>query len=145
MIHYLKNKVGVVFKVVLFASNFWNTTIIWQFFRVILNFVQECYYLENKEGVVGFTKSPWIGRLQNILLPLYFRGNVSLCWSRSRSNCTAISAISDRDVGKNFPSKKVLYWLSYSHYFSFEEDKNFPRDWGCIGLKPWWGQRNFEV
>ena len=45
------------FKVVVFPSNFWKTTIIWQFFRVILNFAQECYYLENKVGVVDFTKA----------------------------------------------------------------------------------------
>ena len=45
-------------KVVVFPSNFWNTTIIWQFFRMILNFAQECYYLENKVGVVDFTKAP---------------------------------------------------------------------------------------
>ena len=38
-------------------SGFLNTTIILQFFRVILNFVQECYYLENKVGVVDFTKA----------------------------------------------------------------------------------------
>ena len=44
-----------------FPSNFLNTTIIWQFFRVILNFVQECYYLKNKEGVVGFTKALGLG------------------------------------------------------------------------------------
>ena len=45
------------FKVVVFPSNFWKTTIIWQFFRVILNFAQECYYLKNKVGVVDFTKA----------------------------------------------------------------------------------------
>ena len=45
------------FKVVVFPSNFWNITIIWRFFRVILNFAQECYYLENKVGVVDFTKA----------------------------------------------------------------------------------------
>ena len=28
---------------------------------MILNFVQECYYLENKEGVVGFTKALGLG------------------------------------------------------------------------------------
>ena len=76
------------FKVVVFPSNFWKTTIIWQFFRVILNFSQECYYLKNKVGVVDFTKArgpfgplgfktlPLLGRLQNLLLPLYFWGNV---------------------------------------------------------------------
>ena len=65
---------------------------------MILNFAQECYFLENKVGVVDFTKSPQIGkiskpvgpggpldfkilpvlgRLQNLLLPLYVQGNVS--------------------------------------------------------------------
>ena len=34
-------------KVVVFPSNFWKTTIIWQFFRVILNFSQECYNFLN--------------------------------------------------------------------------------------------------
>ena len=41
-------------KVVVFPSNFWKTTMIWQFFTVILNFSQECYYLKNKVGVVDF-------------------------------------------------------------------------------------------
>lgn len=45
------------FKVVVFPSNFWKTTIIWQFFRVILNFSQECYYLKNKVGVVDFANA----------------------------------------------------------------------------------------
>ena len=76
---------------VVFPSNFWKTTIIWQFFRVILNFSQECYYLKNKVGVVvtnarGLVKFqsprartlPILGHLQNLLLPLYFWGNVSL-------------------------------------------------------------------
>ena len=45
------------FKVVVFPSNFWKTTIIWQFFRVILNFAQECYYLKNKVGVVDFANA----------------------------------------------------------------------------------------
>ena len=53
------------FKVVVFPSNFWNTTIIWQFFRVILNFAQECYYLENKVGVVDFTKACGLGKFQS--------------------------------------------------------------------------------
>ena len=75
------------FKLVVFPSNFWKTTIIWQFFRVILNFSQECYYLKNKVGVVDFIKArgplgfktlPLLGHLQNLLLPLYFWGNVSL-------------------------------------------------------------------
>ena len=39
-----------------FPSNFWNTTIIWQILKVILNFFQECYYLKNKERVVDFAK-----------------------------------------------------------------------------------------
>ena len=74
-------------KVVVFPSIFWKITIIWQFFRVILNFTQEYYYLENKVGVVNFTKASGLvkfqspqalGRLENLLLPLYFRGNVSL-------------------------------------------------------------------
>ena len=59
-------------------------------FKVILNFSQECYYLKNKLGVVDFTKTSGLvkfqslralralGLLQNLLLPLYFRGNVSL-------------------------------------------------------------------
>ena len=29
-------------------------------------------------GPLGFKKLPILGRLQNLLLPLYFRGNVSL-------------------------------------------------------------------
>ena len=72
-----------------FPSNFWKITIIWHFFRVILNFAQDCYYLENKVGVVDFTKAREVvkfqsprafgalGHLQNLLLPLYFWGNVS--------------------------------------------------------------------
>ena len=35
---------------------FWNTTVIWQVLRVILNFTHECYYLKNKVGLVDFTK-----------------------------------------------------------------------------------------
>ena len=86
------------FKVMVFPLNFWNTNVIWLIFIVILNFAQECYYLKNKVGVVDFTnaqglvkfQSPRVltgprvfetltilGRLQNLLLPLYFRGNVS--------------------------------------------------------------------
>ena len=48
------------FKIVVFPSYFWNT-IIWQVFRVILNFAQECYYLENKVRVVHFTKARGLG------------------------------------------------------------------------------------
>ena len=53
------------FKVVVFPSNFWKTTIIWQFFRVILNFAQECYYLKNKVGVVDFTKARGVVKFQS--------------------------------------------------------------------------------
>ena len=53
------------FKVVVFPSNFWKTTIIWQFFRVILNFAQECYYLKNKVGVVDFTKARRVVKFQS--------------------------------------------------------------------------------
>jgi hypothetical protein len=52
-------------KVVVFPSNFWKTTIIWQFFRVILNFAQECYYLKNKVGVVDFTKARGLVKFQS--------------------------------------------------------------------------------
>ena len=57
---------------------------------MILDFAQECYYLKNKVGVVDFTKARrlvkfqnlWalqaLGHLQNLLLPLYFWGNVSI-------------------------------------------------------------------
>ena len=45
------------FKVVVFPSNFWNITIIWWFSRVILNFAQECHYLEKKVGIVDFTNT----------------------------------------------------------------------------------------
>ena len=80
------------FKVVVFPSIFWNITIIWQFFKVILNFAQKCYYLKNKVGAVDFTKARGLvkyqnpralkhyqslGHLQNLLRPLYFWGNVS--------------------------------------------------------------------
>ena len=34
-------------------------------------------------GPLGFKTLPVLGRLQNLLLPLYFRGNVSLCHARS--------------------------------------------------------------
>ena len=44
-------------KVVVFPLNFWNATVIWQFFRVILNFFYECYYLKNKVGVVDFANA----------------------------------------------------------------------------------------
>ena len=53
------------FKVVVFPSNFWKTIIIWQFFRVILNFAQECYYLKNKVGVVDFTKARGLVKFQS--------------------------------------------------------------------------------
>jgi hypothetical protein len=53
------------FKVVVFPSNFLNITIIWQFFRVILNFAQERYYLENKVGVVHFTKARGMVKFQS--------------------------------------------------------------------------------
>ena len=53
------------FKVVVFPSNFWKTTIIWQFFRVILIFSQECYYLKNKVGVVDFTKARGLVKFQS--------------------------------------------------------------------------------
>ena len=33
-------------------------------FRVILNFAQECYYLENKVGVVDFTKAHGLVKFQ---------------------------------------------------------------------------------
>ena len=65
-----------------FLKYYHNLTI----FRVILNFAQECFYLENKVGVVDFTKAcglvkfptlPILGCLQNLLPPLYFRGKVS--------------------------------------------------------------------
>ena len=36
-----------------FLKNYHNL----QFFRVILNFAQVCYYLKNKVGVVDFTKA----------------------------------------------------------------------------------------
>ena len=61
------------FKVLVLPSNFWNTTIIWQFFRVIFNFALECYYLKNKLWVVDFTTLPILGHLQNLLLPLFLR------------------------------------------------------------------------
>ena len=48
-----------------FSRNFWNITIIWRFFRVILNFAQECYYLENKLGVVDFTKACGLVKFQS--------------------------------------------------------------------------------
>ena len=57
---------------------------------MILNFSQESYYLKNKVGIVDFTKARGVvnfqspralqalGHLQNLLLQLYFWGNVSL-------------------------------------------------------------------
>ena len=38
---------------------------IWQFFMVILNFSQECYYLKNKVGVVDFTKARGLVKFQS--------------------------------------------------------------------------------
>ena len=69
-----------------FLKNYHNLTIS----RVILTFSQEFYYLKNKVGVVDFTKACRLvkfqspralqahGHLQNLLLLLYFWGNVSL-------------------------------------------------------------------
>ena len=53
------------FKVVIFPSNFWKTTMLGQFFKVILNFSQECYYLKNKVGVVDFTKARGLVKFQS--------------------------------------------------------------------------------
>ena len=68
-------------------------------FRVILNLTLECYYLKNKVGVVDYTRAcglvkfqspqaltgfetlPILRHLQNLLLPVYFRDNVSLYMS----------------------------------------------------------------
>ena len=66
---------------------------IWQFFRVILHFAQEYYYLPQKwignnrfyksrqigkiSEPTGFQTLPVLGRLQNLLLPLYVKGYVS--------------------------------------------------------------------
>ena len=44
-----------------FLKNYHNL----QFFRVILNFAQECYYLKNKEGVVDFTKARGVVKFQS--------------------------------------------------------------------------------
>ena len=38
---------------------------IWQFFQVILNFSQECYYLKNKVVVVDFTKARGLVKFQS--------------------------------------------------------------------------------
>jgi hypothetical protein len=94
------------FKVVFFPSNFWNIIVIWQFSWVILNFVQECYHLENKVGEVDFIKIRWLVKfqsppalvgplgiktlpflegLQNLLLSLYFWGNVPFPSCRYRN------------------------------------------------------------
>ena len=54
----------VIFEGSGFSFENWNTTIIWWFFRVILNFAQDCYYLENKVGVVDFTKASRLGKFQ---------------------------------------------------------------------------------
>ena len=86
----------------------------WQFFRMISNFAQECYYLKNKVGLVDFTKpcrlvkfqSPILGRFQNLLLPLYFRGNVSLL-------SDLLAKLKNRKIfTKNDPGwKKLLFWV----------------------------------
>ena len=44
-----------------FLKNYHNL----QFFRVILNFAQECYYLKNKVGVVDFTKARGVVKFQS--------------------------------------------------------------------------------
>ena len=44
-----------------FLKNYHNL----QFFRVILNFAQECYYLKNKVGVVDFTKAREVVKFQS--------------------------------------------------------------------------------
>ena len=44
-----------------FLKNYHNLTI----FKVILNFAQECYYLENKVGVVDFTKARGLVKFQS--------------------------------------------------------------------------------
>ena len=44
-----------------FLKNYHNL----QFFRGILNFAQECYYLENKVGVVDFTKARGVIKFQS--------------------------------------------------------------------------------
>ena len=44
-----------------FLKNYHNL----QFFRVILNFAQECYYLKNKVGVVDFTKARGMVKFQS--------------------------------------------------------------------------------
>ena len=51
-----------------FLKNYHNL----QFFRVILNFAQECYYLKNKVGVVDFTKARGVVKFQNITTPWAF-------------------------------------------------------------------------
>ena len=80
-----------------------------------MNLAQECYYLENKVGVVDFTKArglakfqspqalvhhgeplgfktlPFLGHLQNLLLPLYFRGNVSFLPKKTPPRFTVIT------------------------------------------------------
>ena len=45
-----------------FLKNYHNL----QFFRVILNFAQECYYLKNKVGVVDFTKARGVVKFQSL-------------------------------------------------------------------------------
>ena len=53
------------FKVVVFPSIFWNTTMIWQVLRVVLNFSLECYYFKNKVGVLDFTKARGLVKFQS--------------------------------------------------------------------------------
>ena len=71
---------------------------------MILNFAQECYYLENKVGVVDFTKAREIGRFQNLLLPLSFQGNVS--FQSKLLNTTTVFCFSDLS-GQTFDRKKM--------------------------------------
>ena len=55
-------------EVVVFSLNFCNTAIIWQFFCIkvsILNFSKECHYLQNKVGVVNFTKAHGLVKFQS--------------------------------------------------------------------------------
>ncbi len=55
-------------EVVVFPLNFWNTTLIWQFFCIkvsILNFSKECHYLQKKVGVVNFTKARRLVKFQS--------------------------------------------------------------------------------
>ena len=66
-------------EVVFFSLNFCNAAIIWQFFCIkvsILNFSKECHYLENKVGVVDFTKARGI-------LEVMYHCKSALVWSGS--------------------------------------------------------------